>query len=85
MIEALGTKLIIEKVVEEQKSRGGLYLSMSEDPNPKARVLSVGPEVKGNINPEDLLYVEWRNTAPIKHDGKDYHVIDETSLYGRTL
>jgi co-chaperonin GroES (HSP10) len=84
MIEALGTKLVIERVEQEQTSSSGIILSNQQDNNPLARILSVGSQVKITVAVNDLAVVSWSSTAEKKYQGKTYYLIDETGVFGRT-
>lgn len=83
MIEALGTKLVIERVEQEQTSAAGIVLSNMQDPNPMAQVLSKGSDVKISVNVGDTVAVSWNNTAQQKYKGKTYYIVDETGVFGR--
>lgn len=83
MIEALGTKLVIERVEQEQTSAAGIVLSNLQDPNPLATVLSIGDQVKINVALGDLVAVSWNNTAQQKYQGRTYHIVDETGCFGK--
>ena len=88
MINAIGTKLVIEKIEVEQTSQFGIVLSNATDPNPKARIISVGSEVlvkEPTLIPGTDIIVEWRNTAVVKDQGKDFYVVDLSSVYGVQL
>jgi co-chaperonin GroES (HSP10) len=85
MISAIGTKLVIEKIEVEQTTQFGIVLSNSTDPNPRGKIISVGSEVQVKepaLTPDSTVIVEWRNTAVIKDQGKDYYVVDLSSVYG---
>jgi len=83
MIEATGTKVIIERHEQEQTTASGLVLTVAADPNPLARVLSVGPDVKSHIKVDDMLIIGWQHTAHTKYQGKTYYIVDESGIFGR--
>jgi co-chaperonin GroES (HSP10) len=86
MLQALNTKLIIERRHEEQKSAMGLVLTNSANPNPRGIVLSIGEGVKDkcpNIAVGDIVVVEWTQTAKVQDGGKDVYVIDVGSIYAK--
>ena len=82
MIKALGTKIVIERVEQEQKSAMGIVLSNMQDPNPWARVISIGADVKLTIKDGDLVVVAWNSVAEKKDQGKTYYIVDETGCFG---
>lgn len=84
MIEAVGTKIIVEKLQSENKTLGGIVLS-ADDNNPTAKLLSYGSDVKTKAPELELgqeLYVEWRNSLKLERNGKQYWVLDVSSVYG---
>lgn len=86
MLQALNTKLIIDRRNEEQKSAMGLVLTNAANPNPRGVVLSIGEAVKDkcpNINVGDVVVVEWTQTAKVQDQGKDVYVIDVGSIYAK--
>lgn len=78
---ALGTKIVLERVEQEQKSAAGILLTNIQDPNPLATVLSVGDKVAINIAVGDRVVVSWNNTATQKYKGNTYYIADETGIY----
>lgn len=86
MIQALGTKLVLERRNEEQKSAMGLVLTNSANPNPRGVVLSIGEAVKDkcpNIALGDVVVVEWSQTAKVQDQGRDVYIIDVGSIYAK--
>lgn len=81
MLKALGTKLILERIDREQTSPGGLVLTNLQDPNPLARVLSTGDQVKLPVKEGDTVVVSWSNTAQQKYENKTYYIADETAIF----
>jgi co-chaperonin GroES (HSP10) len=84
MIEAVGTKIIVEKLQKENTSVGGIVLTM-EDNNPLGKILSIGSDVKTKTPELELgqeVYVEWRNSLKLEQNGKSYYVLDNSSVYG---
>jgi co-chaperonin GroES (HSP10) len=81
MLKAMGTKLVVERVEQEQTSAMGIVLSNMQDPNPMARVISIGSQVKIDVCIGDLVSISWNNTAQQKHLGKTYYIVDETGTF----
>jgi len=87
-IQGIGTKLIITKIDQEQTSAAGILLTNMQDPNPRALIYSMSAEAKEkapDLNPGDAIVLEWRNTAQVKDQGKDYYVVDISSVYGKVI
>lgn len=81
MLEALGTKLIVERLEQEQTSAMGIVLSNMQDPNPLGVVLSKGADVKIKVEVGDRVVVSWNNTAQQKYKGNTYYISDETGIF----
>ena len=82
-LNALGTKLVIERVEQDQTSAGGIIVTNQQDPNPLATVISKGDDVKIKVNEGDIIAVSWNNTAQQRYLGKTYYIVDETGCFGR--
>ena len=85
MIQALGTKLIVERVEQEQTSESGIFLSNLQDPHPMAEVVSVGDQVKIAVTVGDRVAISWNNTATQKFKGRTYYIVDESGVFGKLL
>jgi co-chaperonin GroES (HSP10) len=81
MLQAVGTKLIVERVEREQTSAGGIFISNQAEPNPMAQVLSIGSQVKIDVCMGDRVSISWNNTAPQPYNGKTYYIVDETGVF----
>ena len=81
MLKAMGTKIIVERVEQEQTSAAGIVLTNMQDPNPLARVISIGSQVKIDVCVGDRCSISWNNTAPQPYAGKTYYVVDETGVF----
>lgn len=85
MIEAVGTRLIVEKVEANNITSSGIVLSA---PNsvPRGVVVSVGAEAASKVDcPKigDQVIVDWSRNSYYKIDdqGKEYFVVDITGVY----
>jgi co-chaperonin GroES (HSP10) len=83
-MRATGTKLVITKIEVEQKSASGIIFTNQQDPNPSAKILSVGPSVKEK-NPEleegQTITVEWQHCVKVIRQGVTYYIADAQSVY----
>jgi co-chaperonin GroES (HSP10) len=80
MIEAVGTKLVIQKIEREQKTAGGIFITNQQDPQPLAVVLSRGDDVTIKVAVGDKIAVLWASTAQQPYKGKTYHIVDQTGV-----
>ena len=83
-LRATGTRLIVEQVEAATTSAGGIVLKTQQEPS-RARVISVGPEVKEEIVKGDLLYVEWNRVAKIPFEGQTYYLVDINSVMAKLI
>jgi co-chaperonin GroES (HSP10) len=83
MIEAIGKRLIIERVETEKKTTSGIVLQYDPTQSPRARVVSVGDEVTIKIAVGEEVVPDWNKVMHTKHENRDYFVIDQTDIYGR--
>ena len=80
-LQAVGTKLVVERVEQDQTSAGGIIVTNLQDPNPLAHVLSIGDQVKITVSVGDKVAVSWANTAQQRSQGKTYYIADETGIF----
>jgi co-chaperonin GroES (HSP10) len=83
MIEAIGKRLIIERVETEKKTTSGIVLQYDHTQSPRARVVSIGDEVTIKIAVGEEVVPDWNKVMHTKHDNRDYFVIDQNEIYGR--
>jgi len=77
-LQAIGTKVVVKKTHTEAKSKGGLILAHSEDPNPLAEIISIGADIKdAKFAAGDQAYISWPNTAK----AGDYFIVDYASIF----
>jgi chaperonin GroES len=81
MLKAVGTKLVIERIEREQKSAGGIFITNQADPNPLAKIVSIGSQVKIDVCVGDQVSISWNNTAQQPYQGKTYYIVDESGIF----
>jgi co-chaperonin GroES (HSP10) len=83
-MRAVGTKLVLTRIQQEQRSQSGIILANQEDPNPPALIMSIGSEAKSKY-PElaegQEITVEWQNCAKVIRNGKTFWIADAQSVY----
>lgn len=77
-LEALTTRVIVERIEVDRTTASGIVLQ-SDTEVPCARVLAVGPDVRG-IAVDDRLHVDWRHTAAFKIAGRTYFTVDQQNI-----
>jgi len=83
MIEAIGKRLIIERVETEKKTTSGIVLQYDHTQSPRARVVSIGDEVTIKVAVGEEVVPDWNKVMHTKFENRDYFVIDQTDIYGR--
>jgi chaperonin GroES len=87
----LGDRVLVRRVDEEEKSRGGIIIPDTAKEKPQeGEVLTVGPGARdedGDIVPLDvrvgdrILFGKWSGTE-VKIDGEDLVVMKESDIFG---
>ena len=87
----LGDRVLIKRVEEEQKTKGGIIIPDTAKEKPQeGEVIAVGPGVRddhGKVNPLDvkkgdrILFGKWSGTE-VKIDGQDLLIMKESDVLG---
>jgi co-chaperonin GroES (HSP10) len=83
MIEAIGKRLVIERVETEKRTATGIVLQYDHTQSPRARIVSVGDEVTIQVAVGEEIVPDWNKVAHTKHENRDYFIIDQTDIFGR--
>ena len=82
MIKMLGTRVLIEEVIEDIKSESGIILGNTENSAQRfGKVISVGNLVE-EIKINDKVMFDGHRVAPLNLDGKTYLILDIESVIG---
>ena len=82
MIKVLGKRLLIEEIVEDIKSSGGIILGETKNSAQKiGKVISVGHLVE-EISLGDKVLFDGHRVAPLDFEGKTYLIIEENNIIG---
>ena len=87
----LGDRVLVKRVEEEQKTKGGIIIPDTAKEKPQeGEVVAVGPGARdesGKIQPLDvkagdrILFGKWSGTE-VKIDGKDLLIMKESDVLG---
>ena len=87
----LGDRVLIKRVEEEEKTKGGIIIPDTAKEKPQeGKVIAVGPggrDDAGKLTPLDVkagdrvLFGKWSGTE-IKLDGQDYLIMKESDIMG---
>jgi chaperonin GroES len=82
MIKVLGTRILIEEIVEDIKSSGGIILGDSKASAQRTgRVISVGHLVE-EVSLGDKVMFDGYKSFSIELDGKTYLILEENNVIG---
>ena len=90
-VRPLYDRILVERVEEETKSKGGLFLPESAKEKPsEGRVLAVGQgrvSDGGDVKPlvvkvGDLVFFKQKTAYEIKIDGQDRLILREDEIFG---
>ena len=87
----LGDRVLVKRVEEEEKTRGGIIIPDTAKEKPQeGEVIAVGPGARdesGKIQPLDvkagdrILFGKWSGTE-VKLDGQDLLIMKESDILG---
>jgi chaperonin GroES len=87
----LGDRVLVKRVEEEEKTRGGIIIPDTAKEKPQeGEVIAVGPGARdetGKIQPLDvkagdrILFGKWSGTE-VKLEGKDLLIMKESDILG---
>ena len=82
MIKVLGTRVLIEEVIEDIKSESGIILGDSKASAQRiGKVINIGHSVE-EIKINDKVMFDGHRVAPLNLDGKTYLILDIESVIG---
>ena len=82
MIKVIGNRLLIEEIVEDIKSSGGIILGDTKNSAQKiGRVISVGHSVE-EIKVNDKVMFDGYKAFPIELAGETYLIMEQDSVIG---
>ena len=82
MIKVLGSRVLIEELVEDIKSESGIILGNTEiSPQKIGRVISVGDSVE-EIKVNDKVMFDSYKSFSIDLSGKTYLIMEENNVIG---
>ena len=82
MIKVLGTRVLIEEVIEDIKSESGIILGDSKASAQRiGKVINIGHSVE-EIKINDKVMFDGHRVAPLNLDGKTYIIMEENNVIG---
>ena len=82
MIKVIGNRVLIEELVEDIKSSGGIILGDTKTSIQRVgKVISVGHLVE-EIKVNDKVMFDGHRVAPLDFEGKTYLIMEENNVIG---
>lgn len=82
MIKVIGNRVLIEEIVEDIKSSGGIILGDTKNSTQKiGKVISVGHLVEEIWIGNKVMFDSYKS-FPIEIDGKPYLILEQDSVIG---
>ena len=82
MIKVIGNRVLIEEIVEDIKSSGGIILGDTKNSaNRVGKVISVGHMVE-EIKVNDKVMFDVHRVAPLDFEGNTYLIMEENNVIG---
>ena len=78
-LKATGTRILIEKMEASMTTKSGIVLQ-SQQEAPKARILSIGPQVKEDVVVGNIVVVDWSKVGVFSYENQPQYVVDESTI-----
>lgn len=79
---ALNTKVVLEQINAQETTASGFILTGGSE-NKQLKVVSTGEglalPLRGKLK-DAIVYIDWKNATKIRHDAKDYVVVDYNDI-----
>jgi len=74
--------VIIEVIEEANTTESGLILQGTQESNPSARIVAVGPQVDCGLQVGNTVVVDWGRVGKFTHEARTYYVTDQSNILG---
>ena len=78
-LRALGTRILIERLESSMTTPSGIVLQ-SQQQEPRARILSIGPQVKEDVVVGNIVAVDWSRVGVFSFENEKQYVVDESTI-----
>ena len=78
-LQALGTRILIERMEESKTTPSGIVLQSAQEV-PRARILSIGPQVKEDVVVGNIVAVDWSKVGVFSFENEKHYVVDESTI-----
>ena len=77
----LHDKIAVVRIKNKAETESGILLTKSVDAVDRAKVVSIGPDVK-DVKVNDTLLIDWNKTSMSKFDGIPIYMVSEKDVIG---
>lgn len=78
-LRATGTRILIERLEASTTTQSGIVLQSAQD-QPRARILSIGPQVKEDVAVGNIIVVDWSKVGVFSYDNTKNYIVDESTI-----
>ena len=78
-LRATGTRVLIERLEASTTTAGGIVLQSATEA-PKAKILSIGPQVKEDLAEGNIIVVDWSKVGVFNFENQKQYMVDESTI-----
>ena len=78
-LRATGTRILIERMEASTTTQSGIVLQSAQEV-PRARILSIGPQVKEDVAVGNIVVVDWSKVGVFSYENERQYVVDESTI-----
>lgn len=78
-LKAIGTRILIEKIESSKTTESGIVLQSAQEV-PRARILSIGAQVKEDVAVGDTIAVDWSRVGVFSFENQQHYLVDESTI-----
>ena len=80
-VQPLGNKLAVVKLKSETQTESGIFIAKGVDSFDKAKVIAVGPDVKG-VKVGETVLINWNKASMSTIDNIPIYIVVEDEVVG---
>lgn len=80
MIKAVGKRLVVKEIKEEEPEKKNVIITVSGKERFKAEVIAMGTEVDCYVSHRDIVILAAHTGNPFQHEGENYLTIFEDQI-----
>jgi co-chaperonin GroES (HSP10) len=79
-LQAIKRTVIVEVVEDSNTTASGIVLQGTQERNPTAQIVSVGPQCDCGLEVGDCVVLDWNRVGKMNHNNKTYYVTDQSNV-----